>query len=162
MVTPYSQTLNEPSSPRCWQRLPALCTPETTKPCDSCAVLTRSLGAAARRGASSAAGPASQPRPVHAVYHWIRVAVQHDPVSRAKYQAPRARGHTHGRTLRSVADRLLAVAWAMLRAGRLFDSRHAAVVHQAPATVAAGRGRGSGPWRRATRPGIPGRELIDR
>ena len=64
---------------------------------------------------------ASQPRLVNAVYHWSRVATQHDPVSKAKYQALRDRGHSHGRALRSVADRLLAVACAMLRAGTLFD-----------------------------------------
>ena len=68
---------------------------------------------------------ASQPRLINATYHWSRVAVQHDPVSRAKYRALRARGHTHGRALRSVADRLLAVACAMLRAGTLFDPQHA-------------------------------------
>jgi len=50
-----------------------------------------------------------------AVYHWSRVAVQHDPVSKAKYAALRGRGHGHARALRSVADRLLAVACAMLR-----------------------------------------------
>jgi transposase len=49
-----------------------------------------------------------------AVYHWARVATQHDPRSRARYGALRARGHTHGRALRGVADRLLAVACAML------------------------------------------------
>ena len=50
-----------------------------------------------------------------AVYHWARVAVQRDPVSKAKYAALRGRGHGHARALRSVADRLLAVACAMLR-----------------------------------------------
>ena len=44
-----------------------------------------------------------------AAYHWARVAVQRDPVSRAKYDALRARGHGHARSLRSVADRLLGV-----------------------------------------------------
>ncbi len=57
----------------------------------------------------------------NAVYHWSRVAVQHDPVSKAKYKALRARGQTHGRALRSVGDRLLAVACAMLRTGQLFN-----------------------------------------
>ena len=56
-----------------------------------------------------------------AAYHWARVAAQHDPVSHAKYQALRARGHA--RALRSVADRLLNVACAMLRNGTCFD-RH--------------------------------------
>ena len=50
-----------------------------------------------------------------AVYHWARVAVQRDPASKAKYAALRGRGHGHARALRSVADRLLAVACAMLR-----------------------------------------------
>ena len=63
-------------------------------------------------------------RLVNAVYHWSRVAAQHDPVSKAKYQALRARGHSHGRALRSVADRLLAVACAMLKTGTCFDPNH--------------------------------------
>ena len=40
-----------------------------------------------------------------AAYHWARVAAQRDPVSHAKYQALRTRGHGHARALRSVADR---------------------------------------------------------
>lgn len=50
-----------------------------------------------------------------AVYHWARSAIHLDPVSKAKYAALRGRGHGHARALRSVADRLLAVACAMLR-----------------------------------------------
>jgi transposase len=57
-----------------------------------------------------------------AMYHWARVAVQHDARSRAKYAALRHRGHSHGRALRSVADRLLNVACAMLKAGTTFDA----------------------------------------
>ena len=57
----------------------------------------------------------------NAVYHWARVAVQHDPKSQAKYAALRARGHGHGRALRSVADRLIGVACAMLEAKTIFD-----------------------------------------
>jgi transposase len=57
----------------------------------------------------------------NAVYHWARVAVQHDPRSQAKYAALRARGHGHGRALRSVADRLIGVACAMLEAKTIFD-----------------------------------------
>ena len=56
-----------------------------------------------------------------AAYHWARVAAQRDPVSHAKYQALRTRGHGHARALRSVADRLLNVACAMLRSGACFD-----------------------------------------
>lgn len=64
---------------------------------------------------------ACNPRLADAVYHWARVAIQHDPRSRAKYAELRRRGHSHGRALRSVADRLLNVACAMLRAGTLFN-----------------------------------------
>jgi len=60
-------------------------------------------------------------RLANAVYHWARVAIQHDPKSKAKYAALRGRGHSHGRALRSVADRLLNVACAMLKNGALFN-----------------------------------------
>jgi hypothetical protein len=53
---------------------------------------------------------ACHPRLRNAVYHWANAAIQHDDKSRAKYDALRARGHSHARALRSVADRLLAVA----------------------------------------------------
>ena len=59
-------------------------------------------------------------RLANAVYHWARTATQHDSTSRAKYAALRARGHSHGRALRSVADRLLNVACSMLRSGTTF------------------------------------------
>ena len=61
----------------------------------------------------------------NAAYNWARVAVQHDPTSRAKYEALRARGHGHARALRSVIDRLLKVACAMLNSGTLFDPEFA-------------------------------------
>ena len=64
---------------------------------------------------------ACHPRLANAVYHWARVAVQRDSRSRAKYTALRQRGHSHGRALRSVADRLLAVACAMLKTRTVFD-----------------------------------------
>ncbi len=41
-----------------------------------------------------------------ALYHWARSAIVCDPVSRAKYDALRKRGHRHARALRSVGDRL--------------------------------------------------------
>ena len=56
-----------------------------------------------------------------AVYHWASIAVQHDTISKSKYAALRARGHRHARALRSVADRLLQVACAMLQNRTLFD-----------------------------------------
>ena len=57
-----------------------------------------------------------------AAYHWARVAAQRDPASHDKYRSLRARGHGHARALRSVADRLLNVACAMLRDRACFDS----------------------------------------
>jgi transposase len=69
---------------------------------------------------------ACHPRLAGAVHHWAYNAVRHDPVSRAKYQALRQRGHSHGRALRSVADRLLNVACAMLRRRTVFDPCFAA------------------------------------
>jgi transposase len=62
----------------------------------------------------------------NALYHWARVASQHDDPSRRYYAGLRARGHTHGRALRSVADRLLRILVAMLRVGTLYDAQRAA------------------------------------
>ena len=68
---------------------------------------------------------AVQWRLANALYHWARGAVQHDPRSRAKYAALRQRGHGHARALRSVGDRLLAVACAMLESQTTFVPQHA-------------------------------------
>ncbi len=65
------------------------------------------------------------------LYHWARVATQKDPTSRAKYAALRQRGHGHARALRSVADRLIAVACAMLQNQTLFDPNHPRQNHAA-------------------------------
>jgi transposase len=67
---------------------------------------------------------ACQVRLRNAVYHWARVAVQHDPVSRRRYAELRKRGHSHARALRSVADRLLAVACTMLKNQTQFEPDH--------------------------------------
>ena len=55
----------------------------------------------------------------NAVYHWARVAAQNDPTCKAL----RALGHGHARALRSVADRLLGVACAMLKNRSVFDPK---------------------------------------
>ena len=49
------------------------------------------------------------------------VAIIHDPVSKAKYEALRARGHGYCRSVRTVCDRLLLVACALLEKRELFD-----------------------------------------
>jgi transposase len=59
-----------------------------------------------------------------AVYHWARVAMQIDPESKKRYAALRQRGKSHGRALRTLGDRLLAMACAMLRSQTLFDPNH--------------------------------------
>ena len=64
---------------------------------------------------------ACHPRLGNAVYHWARVASQCDPACKAKYKALRERGHSHGRALRTIADRLLNIACSMLRSRTLFD-----------------------------------------
>ena len=59
-----------------------------------------------------------------AVYHWARVAMQTDPECRQRYAALRRRGKSHGRALRTLGDRLLAVACAMLRNQTLYDPNY--------------------------------------
>ena len=66
-------------------------------------------------------GRAPSRRLSNATFYWAQTATQCDPTSKAKYQALRARGHSHARALRSVVDRLLYVACAMLEKGTLFD-----------------------------------------
>ena len=67
---------------------------------------------------------AAQVRLRQAVFHWARVAIVHDPKSRSRYEALRARGHSYACALRGVADRLLGVACVLLRRQVLFDPDH--------------------------------------
>ena len=71
---------------------------------------------------------AAQARLRQAVFHWARIAVQHDRKSRVRYEALRARGHPYGRALRGVADRLLGVACVLLKRQTLFDPAHGTMV----------------------------------
>jgi transposase len=57
---------------------------------------------------------ACNPRLRQAVYHWTRVSLQRDGAARAYYDRLRARGHSHARSLRSLADRWLRILIAML------------------------------------------------
>ena len=78
-----------------------------------------------------------------AVYHWAFISMQHDEYSAAMYAEYRGRGHTHGRALRGVADRLLRTLVAMLRSRTLYDAQRrrrpsqpvVALAGQAEATV---------------------------
>jgi transposase len=56
-----------------------------------------------------------------ALYHWARVATQHDPVSTRRYKELRSRGHNHARALRGVGDRLLQLLCTLLERQTLFD-----------------------------------------
>jgi transposase len=56
-----------------------------------------------------------------ALYHWARVSLQKDARSRAHYHRLRQNGHSHGRALRGVADRLLAMLISMLKHQTLYD-----------------------------------------
>jgi transposase len=64
---------------------------------------------------------AAQVRLRNAVFHWARVAMLNDPKCRSRYAALRARGHSYGRALRGVGDRLLGVACVLLQRQVLFD-----------------------------------------
>lgn len=68
---------------------------------------------------------ACNPRLRDAAYHWGRVSLQRDPPSRAYYAALRARGHSHGRALRSVVDRALRILMHLLARGECFNPEHA-------------------------------------
>jgi transposase len=58
----------------------------------------------------------------HVCYHWARTSVLCDEAARHYYAALRARGHSHGRALRSVADRWLRILMAMLASRTLYSS----------------------------------------
>lgn len=60
-----------------------------------------------------------------AFYHQARTSTLHDPAARNYYRQLRARGHTHGRALRSVADRWIRILVAMLRDRTVYSPDHA-------------------------------------
>jgi hypothetical protein len=57
----------------------------------------------------------------NALYHWSLASLAHDPNTKTVYAHMRARGHSHGRALRGIADRWLAVLISMLRYKTLYD-----------------------------------------
>ena len=67
-----------------------------------------------------------------ALFHWARVSIQHDPAAHQYYAALRARGHSHARTLRSLADRWLRILTAMLTTGTAYDASRFAVSAPTP------------------------------
>ena len=63
----------------------------------------------------------------NALYHWSRGSIVRDPHSKKIYAQMRARGHSHGRALRGMADRWLAVLISMLRHRTLYDPKRRTV-----------------------------------
>ncbi len=57
-----------------------------------------------------------------ALYHWSRVAIQHDAAARRRYDNLRQRGHGHARALRSVGDRLLYALCTTLKRQTPYDA----------------------------------------
>lgn len=71
----------------------------------------------------------------NALYHWARTSVQHDSRSKQQYARLRAAGHSHGRALRGVADRLLTVLVAMLRTCQPYDPNRRSAAEAQAATA---------------------------
>jgi transposase len=69
----------------------------------------------------------------NAFYHWARTSIQCDDIAKRYYRDLRSRGHSHGRALRSVADRWLRIAMAMLREHTAYNADHQRRVHPAAA-----------------------------
>jgi len=56
-----------------------------------------------------------------ATYDWARVSTCHDVRNKQHYADLRRKGHSHGRALRGIADRLLGLLVAMLKTHSLYD-----------------------------------------
>jgi transposase len=63
---------------------------------------------------------AAHPRLRNAIFYWMRATIQNDPGIRNRYEALRKRGHSYGRALRGVADRLLELACILLQRRQMF------------------------------------------
>jgi transposase len=61
------------------------------------------------------------PRLRYALHHWARASMVNNRKTRDAYAAMRAKGHSHGRALRGIADRWLNVLIAMLRHNTLYN-----------------------------------------
>jgi transposase len=57
----------------------------------------------------------------HAVFHSANIFVQKDPQARQQYHELRRKGNTHARALRGVADRMLALIFALLKNQCFYD-----------------------------------------
>jgi len=64
----------------------------------------------------------------NALYHWSRASLACDPYTKTSYANLRARGHSHARALRTIADRWLKVLISMLRRISLYDPQRRAAL----------------------------------
>jgi transposase len=67
---------------------------------------------------------AAHPRLRNAVFYWTRSAIQNNANIRGRYGEWRKRGHSYGRAIRGVADRLLGLACILLQRQTVFDPEH--------------------------------------
>jgi len=68
----------------------------------------------------------------NALYHWSRTSMQKDARAKQHYGELRRSGHSHGRALRGLADRNLAMLISMLKSNQLYNpARRVAVLAQA-------------------------------
>jgi transposase len=74
---------------------------------------------------------ACNPRLRQALYHWARCSLQHNERTKAHYARLRACGHSHGRALRGVADRLLDLLVRLLVKGEPYDPARQGVLSAA-------------------------------
>jgi hypothetical protein len=56
-----------------------------------------------------------------ALYHWSRTSTQNEARAKQHYAEMRGRGQSHGRALRGLADRNLAMLISMLKSNTLYD-----------------------------------------
>lgn len=103
---------NEPLTARDYQRLRAIA---------GAAPVTKATGLRKGPRAQVQMRRACNGRLRNALFHWARAAIPLDPRVRQHYTSLRQRGHSHGRALRGVADRLLRIAIGVLKSNRDYD-----------------------------------------
>lgn len=97
----------EPLAARDYRRLRSL---------SGVAPVTKATGVRSRARAQISMRRACNQRLRFALFHWARAAIPNSAPVREHYKRLRARGHSHGRALRGVGDRLLRIAVGMLKA----------------------------------------------
>jgi hypothetical protein len=88
------------------------------------APVTKSTGKRSKARATVVMRYACNDRLRNASFYWAQSSVQRDPAAKKHYAGLRERGHTHGRALRGVADRLLRILVAMLKTGTAYNPDH--------------------------------------